>query len=227
MRTHSRFPSSLTKLTGLSVSSSKITELPPSLGRLTNLVAFGARNLALAGLPREMRLLTKLIHLRLGGNKLRFIDTELGTAWSKLEELDLGNNNLTEMSSAVLQHSTLQRIDLGQNRIRSLQPLLVGSGSSMAENTTWIVLDGNPACSTAALSLPLEPRWQLQCVNGFCDDTRTCSYTNANNGACDHECCNSNCFWDGGDCAYRKWYGKRYGNRASFHDPPESFNWKA
>ncbi|XP_070564294.1 leucine-rich repeat-containing protein 40-like [Ptychodera flava] len=174
----------LRSLEDLDLSHNHLVAIPTTIGRLTRLMKLNLSNNTLQTLPPEIGNLENVRILDLNHNKLKYIPVEIGKmksleqlylrhnqlqelpelpACRSLKELHVGNNQITELSKAHLQHlgcisvldvrdnkiktvpdeiamlESLQRLDLTNNDITSL-PYKMGN----LANLKSLVLDGNP-----------------------------------------------------------------------------------
>ena len=86
--------SKLTNLTSLNLSGNNLKTLPESFGELTNLTSLGLSNNQLTKLPESVDKLTNLTSLDVNNNKLTKLPESFGEL-TNLTSLDLRNNQLT------------------------------------------------------------------------------------------------------------------------------------
>lgn len=107
--------------TTLFLSSRKLTELPESLGQLTQLQALHLAGNQLTALPEWLGQLTQLQIFDLYGNQLTTLPESLGQL-KKLQELNLFDNQLTALPEWLDQLNQLRRLDLRNNPDLRLPP---------------------------------------------------------------------------------------------------------
>jgi len=132
------------QLTHFMMMNSLLRELPREFGNLINLeVAFLSNN-RLRRLPPELQNLQKLERLELANNRLESIDpvgllrnlnslhvsknqirTVPSHRWGKLETLDLGDNQITELSEDFYQMPSLTLLMLNHNQLTKISEKLV------------------------------------------------------------------------------------------------------
>jgi Leucine-rich repeat (LRR) protein/GTPase SAR1 family protein len=105
--------------TNLSLSGMEITELPESLGQLTQLKALDLRYNKLSPLPESLGQLTQLKALDLSYNQLSSLPESLGQL-TQLQALDLSSNQLSSLPESLGQLKQLQALDLSSNQLSSL-----------------------------------------------------------------------------------------------------------
>jgi Leucine-rich repeat (LRR) protein len=105
----------LTSLTWLSVENNALYFLPQTIRLLKSLRGLYAANNKLESIP-SLEKLKRLSDLSLQRNKL----TSLPSLPKRIEELDLSDNQLPEISPAVLSAKRLKNLDLANNRIREI-----------------------------------------------------------------------------------------------------------
>ena len=99
--------------------SAKLTELPESLGQLSQLQTLSLSGNQLTTLPESLGQLSQLQTLSLSRNQLTTLQESLGQL-SKLQALYLWNNQLTILPESLGQLSKLQSLDLDNNRLTTL-----------------------------------------------------------------------------------------------------------
>ncbi len=109
----------LTQLQTLNLSGNRLTALPESLGQLTQLQSLHLSNNQLAALPEWLGQLTQLQTLSLSGNQLTALPEWLGQL-TQLQTLDLSSNQLTALPEWLGELSELIWLDLRGNRLSCL-----------------------------------------------------------------------------------------------------------
>lgn len=127
----------LTNLLELSLAGNQLTQLPPELGRLSCL-----QRLVLAGnwleqLPQELWGLTQLEGLWVHGNMLRELPQQVGQL-TKLKMLSLAGNQLQQVPDSLTELVRLQDLNLSGNALQQLPP-----GMSALTALTMLSLHGN------------------------------------------------------------------------------------
>ena len=97
----------------------RLTELPESLGQLTQLQTLNLSHNQLTALPESVGQLTQLQRLDLGGNQLTALPESLGRL-TQLRSLNLTANQLTALRESLGQLTQLQRLDLSRNQLTAL-----------------------------------------------------------------------------------------------------------
>ena len=103
----------------LSLRSGKHTELPKSLGQLTQLQSLDLSQNRLTARPESLGQLTQLQSLRLSGNRLTTLPESLGQL-KQLQLLDLSDNKLTALPESLGQLTQLQSLRLSENALTTL-----------------------------------------------------------------------------------------------------------
>ncbi len=117
-----KFPDNIPRDTKILMLHNKnITEIPDSIGQLTNLETFMIGNNKINKISPEIGKLTKLRGLDLGINNLTSIPPEIGKL-TNLVELSLDNNQLTSIPSKIGKLSKLETLNLGDNKLTELPP---------------------------------------------------------------------------------------------------------
>ena len=109
------------KLTKLDLRGSKLTVLPPEIGRLTKLSKLYLNGNQLTVLPPEIGQLTQLSDLYLSGNQLTVLPPEI-VQLTKLSKLNLSGNQLMILPPEIVQLAQLSELYLGGNRLTVLPP---------------------------------------------------------------------------------------------------------
>lgn len=97
----------------------ELTELPESLGQLSQLQSLDLSNNQLTTLPESLGQLSQLQSLYLYANQLTTLPECLGQL-SQLQELDLSNNQITILPESLGQLSRLQELELSNNQLTTL-----------------------------------------------------------------------------------------------------------
>ncbi len=111
-------------LTGLYLWDNKLTKLPESFGKLTNLTYLSLSGNQLTELPESIGKLTNLTWLSLSGNQLTELPEFIGKL-TNLTWLNLSGNQLTELPEFIGKLTNLTRLELSNNPIKSLPPELI------------------------------------------------------------------------------------------------------
>ncbi|MDX2217300.1 MAG: COR domain-containing protein [Oculatellaceae cyanobacterium bins.114] len=140
-----------THATTLDLSGMNLTELPPEIGKLTQLKTLilgrrgydeGSRSEILTNnlttLPPEIGNLTQLERLKIWNNRLKALPPEIGQL-QNLKWLDLSNNELTELPPEIGQLVNLRSLDLNDNGLTELPPQF-----SQLVNLRSLDLSSNP-----------------------------------------------------------------------------------
>jgi hypothetical protein len=109
----------LTQLHSLNLSHNQLTTLPESLGQLTQLHLLNLSDNQLTTLPEWLGQLTQLHLLDLGGNGLTALPEWLGQL-TQLQWLRLVGNQLTALPEWLGQLTQLQSLDLSRNQLTTL-----------------------------------------------------------------------------------------------------------
>jgi len=117
--------------------SEKLTELPESLGHLTQLQKLVLAYNQLTALPEWLCQLKQLRELNLFGNQLTALPEWLGQ-FTQLWELNLDGNQLTTVPEWLGRLTQLQKLDLSNNRLTAL-PESLGQLTQLR----WLILHGN------------------------------------------------------------------------------------
>ncbi|MEM6715467.1 MAG: COR domain-containing protein [Cyanobacteria bacterium P01_C01_bin.147] len=114
----------------------KLSELPDSLGQLTQLRSLNLSENQLTALPESLGQLTQLRSLNLSYNQLTALPESMGQL-TQLQELDLYGNQLTTLPESLGQLFQLQTLNLGGNQ------LTVFPGFTTLLNLRKLILSGN------------------------------------------------------------------------------------
>jgi GTPase SAR1 family protein len=128
----------LTQLTSLNLSFNQLTALPDSLSQLTQLTSLDLSYNQLTALPDWLSQLTQLTSLYLSFNQLTALPDSLGQL-TQLTKLNLSHNRLTALPDWLSQLTRLTFLDLFGNQLTALPPSL-----AQLEHLTKLNLNGNP-----------------------------------------------------------------------------------
>ncbi len=109
----------LTQLQSLDLSNNQLTALPKSIGQLTQLRSLVLTNNQLTWLPETIGQLTQLRSLVLTNNKLTKLPKSIGRL-TQLQSLDLADHQLTKLPESIGQLTQLQSLELAHNQLESL-----------------------------------------------------------------------------------------------------------
>ncbi|QUY43156.1 COR domain-containing protein [Acaryochloris marina] len=109
----------LSQLQSLNLRSNQLTALPESLGRLSQLQTLDLTNNQLTALPESLGRLSQLQSLNLSNNQLTALPESLGQL-SQLQSLNLSSNQLTALPESLGRLSQLQTLDLTNNQLTAL-----------------------------------------------------------------------------------------------------------
>ena len=109
----------LTQLQSLKLSSNQLMALPELLGQLTQLRTLNLSRNQLTALPESLGQLTQLQTLNLIGNQLTALPESLGQL-TQLQTLNLSNNQLTVLPESLGQLSQLQSLSVEFNQLTEL-----------------------------------------------------------------------------------------------------------
>jgi len=103
----------------LDLSGTRLTELPASIGQLTQLQSLDLSHNHLTELPDSLGQLTQLQSLDVIRNQLTELPESIGQL-TRLKSLDPSNNRLTEFPESLGQLTQLQSLDLSANQLTEL-----------------------------------------------------------------------------------------------------------
>ena len=109
----------LTQLQSLDLSDNQLTALPESLGQLTQLQYLNLSDNQLTALPEWLGQLTQVQYLNLAYNQLMPLPDWLGQL-TQLQSLNLAYNQLTALPESLGQLTQVQSLDLSQNQLMAL-----------------------------------------------------------------------------------------------------------
>jgi len=104
---------------GRAKASRQLTELPESLGQLTQLQSLDLSGRQLTALPESLGQLTQLRAVDLSDNRLTVLPESMGQL-AQLQSLDLSQNRLTALPESLSQLTQLWSLDLSDNRLKVL-----------------------------------------------------------------------------------------------------------
>ena len=133
----------LTQLRSLELSGNQLKELPESLGQLTQLQTLNLCNNQLTSLAESLGQLTQLQTLLLNGNQLTSLPESLGQL-TQLRELFLPNNQLTSLPESLGRLTQLQRLHVFDNQLTSVPESL-----GWLTQLEWLDLCNNQLTSLA------------------------------------------------------------------------------
>jgi len=107
--------------TGLYLSNNKLTQIPPAIGQLQQLLELCFSNNQLTQIPLEIGQLQHLQNLFLYCNQLTQIPPEIGKL-RQLQHLYLDHNQLTQIPPEIGQLQQLQNLYLSNNRLTQIPP---------------------------------------------------------------------------------------------------------
>ena len=127
----------LTNLTSLNLSANELSELPESIGNLTNLTSLELCDNSLSELPESIGNLTNLTSLNLNENSLSELPESIGNL-TNLTWLELCDNSLSELPKSIGNLTNLTSLDVESNELNEL-PDSIGQ----LTNLTSLELGGN------------------------------------------------------------------------------------
>lgn len=116
---------------GLNLAGMKLTELPPEIGQITNLIILDLGDNFLSTLPAEIGKPTKLEVLDLGDNSLNTLPSEIKQL-TNLTELYLNGNSFNTLPTAIGQLTNLTQLDLSGSFLKTL-PAEIGQLTNLTE----------------------------------------------------------------------------------------------
>ena len=131
----------LTQLTRLNLIENQLTSLPPEIGQLTQLNWLSLRSNQLTSLPPEFRKLTKLDQLQLNYNPMTSLPPEI-VQLTTLDLLDMFDCQLTSLPPEIAQLTNVTHLDLGANQLTSLPPEI-----GQLKKLSKLFVDGNELTS--------------------------------------------------------------------------------
>jgi internalin A len=103
----------------LDLSGRRLTELPESIGQLTQLQSFYLHGNQLTALPESVGRLTELKNLNVSHNQLTELPESIGQL-TQLQRLDLSGNQLRALPECIGRLTQLQRLDFSDNQLMAL-----------------------------------------------------------------------------------------------------------
>ncbi|MEM7343083.1 MAG: COR domain-containing protein [Chloroflexota bacterium] len=107
--------------TSLNLSRNVLSELPPKIGQLNNLISLRLELNRLRELPTKIGQLYNLTYLDLSDNQLSELPPEIGQLYN-LTYLDLSGNQLSELPPEIGQLNNLTSLNLSGNQLSELPP---------------------------------------------------------------------------------------------------------
>src|ERR1022692_484455 len=101
------------------INAERLTELPESLGQLTQLQSLDLSNNQLTMLPEWLCQLTQLQSLNLSRNQFKAVPESLGRL-AQLQSLDLSDNQLATLPEWLCQLTQLQSLNLSKNQFKGV-----------------------------------------------------------------------------------------------------------
>jgi Leucine-rich repeat (LRR) protein len=129
--------------TELDLHGMELTELPESIGQLTQLTSLNLSSNQLTTLPDSLGQLTQLTSLNLSSNKLTTLPDSLGQL-THLTELDLSSNQLTTLPDSLGQLTWLHSLDVSNNRLATLPACTKNWLNLQKLYLGWVNPGGNP-----------------------------------------------------------------------------------
>lgn len=142
----------LTNLESFMINDNKINKISPEIGKLTKLRGLNLGNNALTEIPPEIGNLTNLEELYLNKNKLTSLPPEIGNL-SNLELFILNNNEFTELPPEVTNLTNLEELYLKTNNLKTLP-----HGMDKLVNLKGLYLNNNPELETLPVELTKLPK---------------------------------------------------------------------
>lgn len=127
----------LTDLTHLIISGAELTSLPDNLGNLTNLRYLVLKDTQIGTLPESITKLTQLIHLSLENNQINTLPEDIDSLVD-LTHLELTNNKLADLPMTITNLNNLTYLNLSRNKFTILPESFCG-----LSNLTYLNLRSN------------------------------------------------------------------------------------
>jgi internalin A len=119
----------------LNLSGLSLSELPESIGNLTNLTALALWNSKLTALPESIGNLTNITSLELSGNYLTALPESIGNL-TNLTSLNFSRNQLTALPESIGNLTNLTALDLNYSKLTAL-PESIGNLTHLASFDIW------------------------------------------------------------------------------------------
>ena len=142
---NSVFDTNINRITRFCIESIGLTDIPESIGNMTELTYLTIRNTNITTIPNEIEGLTKLEILLLDRNDLNYIPPGIGNL-SSLLELYIYQNELTSVPEEFWNMTNLERIDIDDNNL-----LFLSTNVKNLVNLKVLYMDGN-----AFTDIPIE-----------------------------------------------------------------------
>ncbi|MGE5655985.1 MAG: COR domain-containing protein [Actinomycetota bacterium] len=133
-------------------SKNQLKELPEAIASLTELQQLDLSNNQLKELPEALASLTELQKIDLSNNQLRELPEALANL-TQLQWLDLSYNQLMEVPEALANLTQLQWLDLSRNRLRELPEALANLTQLQTLDLTQNQLTSLPECLKQLIQL--------------------------------------------------------------------------
>eukprot|EP00873_Tetraselmis_striata_P046045 jgi/Tetstr1/466309/TSEL_010842.t2 len=108
----------LVQLRTLNINNNMFSHVPSSVAQMADLVELNASHNKVTGIPATISGLHKLAILRLDHNLLASLPQALGGLWRSLQELDLGENDLSQLPSSLGACRKLETLVLNLNPLQ-------------------------------------------------------------------------------------------------------------